>query len=238
MKEINLKDNKGLIIILGALLIIISLLTLYIRNNNNSDSIKFKEEYESLNDTVLYKDIKYPKVTLDKKNNFVYKTEDEIIDIIKNGTGLIYLGYPKCPWCRNAVNVLQKVDTKEIYYLNMYDLRDEYKIVDGVLTKTKDGSKGYYTLLKLLDSILDEYTIEENDVKYSTNEKRIYVPLVVGIKEGKIVGYHMDTVDLKDNQTPFDLLDEKQQEKLLEIYENINVSVNSEICDIEDQGGC
>ena len=237
MKEMNLKDNKILIIILSALLIIITLLSLYVRNKN-SDALKFKEEYESLNDTIAYKDIKYPTVSLDKKNPFVYKKEDEIINIIENGTGLIYLGYPKCPWCRNAVNVLQKVSAKEIYYLNMYDLRDEYKIVNGVLTKNKNGSKGYYKLLKLLDSVLDDYEIEDNGVKYSTKEKRIYVPLVVGIKDGKIVGYHMDTVDLKDNQSPMDLLDKKQQEKLLEIYENINISVNSEICDIDDQGGC
>ena len=213
------------------------MLSIYIRNKSN-DSLKFKEEYESLNDTVAYKNIKYPTVSLDKKNPFVYKTEDEIIEIVKNGTGLIYLGYPKCPWCRNAVNVLQRVDTDKIYYLNMYDLRDEYKVENDVLIKTKEGSNGYYTLLKLLDSILDDYIIKDNDKEYNVNEKRVYVPLVVGIKEGKIVGYHMDTVDLKDNQSPMDLLDKKQQEKLLEIYENINISVNSEICDIDDNGGC
>ena len=73
---------------------------------------------------------------------------------------------------------------------------------------------------------------------YKTGEKRLYVPLVVGVKEGKIVGYHVDTVTLDNDQTPYDLLTKKQQEELKEIYDDIVNEVYKNTCSIDDNNGC
>ena len=211
-----MKDDKKriLTVILLALIIILGAVKVYLKkdkvNNNDNktitDAVKFKNEYESLNGKVASGDYKYPTVTLTDTNPFVYESSKKIIETLKSGTGIIYLGFPKCPWCRNAVNVLSYLNVDKIMYLDMTDERDTYELVDGALKKTKDGSKEYYEMLNILDDILSDYEIEDDGKTYSVGEKRIYVPLVIGVKDGKIVGYHADTVELNEGQTAFDLL--------------------------------
>ena len=242
------KKRSIIIIIVIILILLISILFGMFFNNKKddkvdeikkSDAIKIKEEYESLNGKESTSGKVYPKVTLKENNAFRYATSKEIVEKIENGTGLIYLGFKQCPWCRNAINVLDYINTSEILYLDMLEERDKYEVVDGKLVKTENGTEEYKKLLTLLDSILDDYVVEdENGNKFNIEEKRIYVPLVIGVKNGKIVGYHSDTVDLNEGQSPFDLLDEKQQSKLKLIYEGINSKVFGDTCDLDGKSGC
>lgn len=242
-------NKKKLTIIIISVVIFLALIfsavLIFVNKNKevkveNTDALKIKEEYESLNNKKSNSGKTYPKVTLSENNKFKYKSAKEIVNILKSGTGLIYLGFPKCPWCRNAINVLNYVDVNEIMYLDMTNQRDEYSIKDGSLTKTKDGTKEYYEILEILDDILDTYEVSDDaGNKLSANEKRIYVPLVIGVKDGKIVGYHKDTVTLSDNQSPYDLLTKKQQSDLKKIYDDIITKVNDDFCDIENKDhGC
>lgn len=241
-----MKDGKKriLTVILLALIIIIGSVKVYLekdkiddKNNKTvTDAVKFKNEYESLNGKVASGDHKYPKVTLTDTNPFVYESADKIVETLKSGTGIIYLGFPKCPWCRNAVNVLSYLNVDKIMYLDMTDQRDTYEVSSGTLKKTKDGTKEYYEMLDILDDILSTYEIEDNGKTHSADEKRIYVPLVIGVKNGKIVGYHADTVQLNDGQGAFDLLTNEQQEELKKIYDDIKDKVYGDTCDLSDKG--
>ena len=155
--------------------------------------------------------------------------------MLDEGTGAVYFGYPNCPWCRSAVPVLieaaDEVGLETIYYLNVKDERDEIKVKeDGTLEVVKEGTEGYKKLLKRLDSVLLDYTLTDihgNEV--SANEKRIYVPLVVFIKDGEIVGYHLDTVASQKN--PFEPLNEEQKNELMDTYINLMHKVVSNVCD-------
>lgn len=234
-----MRNKKIILILLSVILVVMAfLVAVKIKDKNKDsekivkDSIKFKEEYEKLNNTTS------PKVTLKDNNPFVYADIKKVVNTLKNGTGIIYLGFPKCPWCRNAVNVLQYINTDKILYLDMTDVRDTYEVKNGVLVKTKDAEKEYYEMLDILKDILSDYEVVDNGVKYQAGEKRIYVPLVIGVLNGKIVGYHADTVDLEGNQKPSDLLTEKQKSKLKLIYDEINSKVNSSSCDIDNNHGC
>lgn len=204
------------------------------KTNINTDAVKFKEEYEILNGSEANNGYTYPKVALEDNNPFVYSSVNDAIKVLENGTGIIYFGYASCPWCRNAVNVLQHVNASEILYVDMSDQRDAYEVIDGVLTKTKDGTDGYYKLLELLASVLEDYIVDG----VSTGEKRMYVPLVVGIKEGEIVGSHEATVDLNDGQTAYNALTSSQQEELKDVYDEIASKVNTNVCDIDSDQGC
>ena len=235
----NKRKITLLIILLLTLIVLGVLLFLNLnkedeKTNTNTDAVKFKEEYEILNGSEANNRYTYPKVTLEDNNPFVYSSVDDAIKVLENGTGIIYFGYSSCPWCRNAVNVLQHVNTNEILYVDMSDQRDAYEVIDGVLIKTKDGTNGYYKLLELLDSVLEDYVVDG----ISTGEKRMYVPLVVGVKEGKIVGFHEATVDLNDGQTAYDALTNDQQEKLKDVYDDIASKVNANVCDIDSDRGC
>ena len=122
---------------------------------NQSDSKKFKNEYESLNGTkVEGKSVR--KVNIDKNNPFIYSSAEEVAKKIENKeTFAVYFGFKECPWCRSVIESLIEVSSdlglEEIYYVDVKNIRDTMKDNEGV----------------------------------SANEKRIYAPTVVSIVDGK-----------------------------------------------------
>lgn len=240
--------KKKLFIISSVVLIVIIgiLITLIIVKNNNykkSDAYKFKSEYEALNDTKTESGTNYNNVDIPKDNPIKYVSVKEAISIIKNKTGIVYFGAAWCPWCRNAVSVLfdackdKNVDT--IYYLNMDKVRNVYEVKNGKLVKTQKEQDGYYELLSLLDSVLDDETYkvsDDNEVEYDTSEKRIYMPFVISVKDGKILKTHEGTTDLNDNQTAFDKLTKKQYNELYNTYiDLINSVYSNDTCSVNEK---
>lgn len=202
------------------------------------DAEKFKKEYEEFNGkTIENTKYEYPSVEIIEDNVIKYASYDEVLEVLTDGTGVIYLGYPTCPWCRNAVPVLldaaTEVGIEDIYYINMKEERDEIKVKeDGTLEVVKEGTDGYKKLLTRLDAILSEYTLEDiHGNTVSANEKRIYVPLVVFVRDGEIVGYHTDTVESQTD--PFKLLNEDQTNELMDIYINYMHKALNDVCDSE-----
>lgn len=94
------------------LIIIIILLTAC---NNKTDAIRFKQEYESYNKDKI-------ELTISDKNIVKYSTKEEINKIIKEGTGVIFIGTPKENTSRTSINLLleaaDSTDLKEIYYID------------------------------------------------------------------------------------------------------------------------
>ena len=190
---------------------------------------------KSLNGTTSVSDKEYLEVDVDKNNVMKYTSIDKIIDIIKNGTGVIYLGYPECPWCGNAVPALleasESTSIDTIYYLNIKDDRDVLMLNenDDIITE-KEGNKKYFELVEKLDSILDDYILTDNDGKsVSTGEKRIYTPLLIFVKNGKIIAHHTDTVDSQTD--PYVALNDRQSEELLLKLINYMSKISASVCD-------
>lgn len=206
-----------------------------VKKETNEVSNKFETEYESLNGEKSKSGKVYPSVDIDDKNLMVYASEKDIENLFENkGSGIIYFGYPECPWCRNAVPNLikgvKRTTLDKIYYLNIHDMRDTKIVKDGKVVETNKGSDLYYKLLNWMDSVLEEYTIEdEKGNEVDALEKRIYVPLVVAVKEGKIVGYHLDT--LESQTDPYVELKESEKRELQSIYENLAHKVLDDLCD-------
>lgn len=201
----------------------------------NKDAQKFKDEYENLNNKTNEKNNKkFQEVEISKSNVIKYSSYDEVEEVLKNGTGVIYIGTPECPSCRNIVPVLlrssEEVELDTIYYLNVENDRD-LLILDNnkkIITEKK-GSKQYYNLVKSLDSILDEYiltSIDGDEVK--TGNKRINDPLVIFVKDGKIIYFYKDTNKDIDPYKPFS--DRQSEELLLEYIKYMGV-VSGSICD-------
>ena len=196
----------------------------YESGDENTDALKFKEEYESLNDTVRESDgAEYNNISIDENNPIKYVNIDEAIGILESETAILYIGANWCPWCRNAIPVLFDVakdnDVNTIYYLNIDDEKDVYEVEDGKLVKTTEGTESYYELLDLLDEELEDYVITNKDgKKFDTKEKRIYMPFVVAVKNGKISSSHTGTVDLDKDQTKYSKLTDDQYDELYNTY--------------------
>ena len=159
-----------------------------------SDAVKFKKEYESLNGTKSSSNKTIRTISIDKENPMVYSTADAIVEKMENNeTFVVYFGFASCPWCRSMLeSFLQSAkdnNIKKIYYVDVYDIRDKYEVnKEGKLEKTEEGTDGYNELINLLGNVLDDYNITtESGETLSTNEKRIYAPNVVAVVNGKAV---------------------------------------------------
>ena len=202
-------------------------------NSSSVDAKKFKDDYESLNGEKSASGKVYPTIEISEDNVVKYSNSDEIKKVVKSGTGIIYLGYPGCPWCRNAVPVLlhaaEDAGVDVIYYIDMLNERDKYVVEDGELVLDVEGTEQYQELLEIFDEYLDDYIIEDDDEEYDTGEKRIYVPMVFFVKDGEIVGVHADTV--KSQKNPYEFLDDEQYEELYDIYSDYIHEMLDDICD-------
>ncbi len=195
------------------------------KENKVSDASKFIEEYESLNGETTSSGKIYTTLNLEEDNKIKYETSKKIVNIIKKDTGIIYFGFPECPWCRMIVPVLLEVAKEndiDIYYLNIYDFRSTFVIENGKAKLSKEGEKDYYTILDLLDDELEDYNLAGKDgKKISTGEKRLYAPTVVFVKDGEVKGVHVASVDSQTD--PYLSLTTEQREELKNIYiDNFN----------------
>lgn len=238
--KLNLKIKKKYIIFGGITLIVLALLLLlWTVTANSKDGAKFKREYEAYNGEKSSSGKKYQTLKIDRKNKVKYSDLKSVNEIIENGTGLIYFGFPNCPWCRGMLptllDVLDCSCLDELLYVNMSDLRDEFKVVDGKAKETKEASREYYDLLKLLDDHLDDYIVEDKDgFEYETGEKRVYVPLVVAVKNGEIIRA-FDGIDLEKGASPYDELTKIQKSELEAIFSDMVAEISkvdtANVCD-------
>lgn len=172
-----------------------------------TDSIKFKEEYESLNGTSDSNGNQVRSILIDEDNPIIYANETDIISMIERKESfVVYFGFKSCPWCRSVIPSLisaaKENGVTKIYYVDVLNIRDKYELNDkNKAVRTVEGTEGYYKLLELLDPVLEEYspltyrTKKNKTKKVKINEKRIYAPNVVAIKNGEAVQMEDGLID-------------------------------------------
>lgn len=199
-----MKEKK--ILIIGGILIVLGLILSYfflIKKGDNKESgrEKFKSEYTN--------------VTSD--NPFVYRSVDQIINILEKGTGVVYLGFPECPWCQAYVpyveEVAKKVGIDKVYYFNIKEDR-------------KNNTEEYQKIVKILDVYLP------ND---DEGNKRIYVPAIIVVRNGKIVEFDDETSkDTKGYKTPEEYWKNENLDALKTKLEKSFNEIKSTVC----KSGC
>ncbi len=213
-----MKDNRLFMIIVTILAAIVLVLNIQkvISNNSQTDGIKFKEEYEKLNGKKNDQGKKYREITIDSKNKMVYKTTEEVLELIdKKKSFVLYFGFDTCPWCRSVVPTLASISkelNQEVYYIDVKDIRDTFELDDDNKPKlVKKGSKDYSKLLEKLESVLEDYTLTDSDNnEIKVGEKRIYAPSIVIVIDGKAKEL---TTGISDKQTDGYMKLTKEMEK-------------------------
>ena len=225
MKNI-VKNNKYIRVGIGILVLII--IVLIIRTNGynlsvlSSDGDTFKNDYESLNNLESSDDKVYPTVNI-TYDNIKYVSIDEALDILDKDTGVIYIGYPECIYCRVAVQVL--LDTAKgtkldnIYYLDISDVWDIKELDKNNKVVTKKEANDKYN--KLLDELGDLYLVDyklkdKKGNEVDVGEKRVNVPTVIFVVNGDIVSGNVGTLFSQDD--PYEKLNDDQIKGLSEIY--------------------
>lgn len=136
---------------------------------------------------------------VDSSNVYKRINAEDAVNMLKEGTGILYIGYNTCPWCKQIVPVLndaaKEKDINSVYYIeNFYNMRPDKNT-------NPENKEEYDELLKLLDDILP-YEKDENG--NDTTLKIIRVPLILFIKNGEIVSYHKGTYEGHNIQTKID----------------------------------
>ncbi len=202
-----------------------------------NDTEKFIEVYEGLNG-VTEDDYTFSTITIDKDVDIFYKSDEEIVDVVKDETALIYFGFENCPWCRNMLGTLTRAAADKefaIYYVDLTEIRNIYKLEGEEIVESKEGTEAYYELLDLLDEHLAEYNVYDTDgEKYSTDTKRIYAPNVVTVKDGVVEDFLAPGEEYLGD--PNEDLTEEQDEILYDRYVEMIMSINGEICDVATEG--
>ena len=146
-----------------------------------TDAEKFAKEYTEVSED----------------NVFVYRDIDEIIQIMEEGTGVVFLGFPECDWCQAYVKYLDEVakemEIEEVYYYNIKEDREE-------------NTEEYQKIVELLEERL------QND---DEGNKRVYVPNVSFHADGKLVGNNCETsLDTKGLDDPEEYWTKEEVEEL------------------------
>lgn len=135
----------------------------------------------------------------DKADYFINTSFEKTVEMITNNeSGIVYIGFQECEWCQRAVPVLAEMasETKSIvYYLN----------VDN-----EDITGNTYKQFKAL---FKNELSEDSD-----GERVLMTPLVLAIKDGKVVDSHTSLVKGFEIKSETDNLNKDQFNELLTIY--------------------
>ncbi len=193
-------ESKKIIRIMGAIIVILIGVIIFLIVNNNlknneiSDAVKFSREYGTVNED----------------NVFVYTDIDKIINVLEHETGIVYLGFPECQWCKEYVVYLNEVaksrNISTIYYYNIKEDR-------------ANNSENYLKLVNILKEYLQK---DEN------GNPRIYVPAVIFVSNGNITGFDDETsLDTLGHSNPSEYWTDDEvkdlKNRLNSYIDNINI---------------
>lgn len=171
-------------LILTLLIVVISLSGCSIKKVDDlSQAEKFAKEY-----------------SVSKDNPFKYVGIDEVLEIFKSGTGIVFFGNSDNELSRETVKLFTEaidnsnIKNNDVYYYDPVIIRD-------------DGTDEYFELLSLLDGYLNK---NENEEEY------LYLPDVYFIKSGKIIGHNNEAAFMTINNDEYSI--DKVKDNLIDSY--------------------
>jgi len=177
-----------------------------------SDGARFAIEYMEHNGQLRSNGEPHIVLNISEDNTVVYLEADEVISKLEFGSGIINLGFPICPWCREIVPHLIELAEQEnvpLYYMNIQSIRDVLELDEsGEIITTTEGTPEYHRMVEILYDWLWEYAgLNDPEIK------RIYVPTTIFVRDGDILYVHIAT--LRENyEGGYRPLDDQQVERV------------------------
>lgn len=157
---------------------------------------------------------------VDQEHVFEMISIDDAVTLIKEDTGILYVGKPDCPHCQNLVPLLNEVakenDVDTIFYLDVTDYKENNTDFDKVIDLFKnlyEGNPCLPTVLVVKDGVIIGFEYTDNSTKDDLAN------LIVSLKEAEslvINDYHKPVISLKED------------------YEDVIVYISGEKLNIED----
>ena len=176
----------------------------------------FREQLFKVNNNITDSERFYTEYNDVPVNNvYKYVTAKEAIELFKSDSAVIFFGFKECKWCQSYAPILDEYakenNVETIYYVDIKEDRanntEEYKaIVEYLTTYLKEDGNG---------------------------NKRIYVPDVYFVKDGKILGHNNDTSTEEgaDTEGYYEEHGDELKKKINDLFDKIEA-----VCDDSDKG--
>ncbi len=186
-----------------------------------------KTAFEALNGQTAANGQPYIEVHIPEDSLFVPINEEDALQLLESGTGVLIFEFPECPWCRNMMPVVdeaaKEMALSKLYTFNIREERDQITLGDdGELVVVNEGTEFYRKVLDLLGESASVYEgLNDESIR------RIYAPTVFVIVDGEVVSSHVSTIDSQTD--PMVPLTVAQHQELLDIYKGM-FEVISPVC--------
>ena len=202
-------------------------------NDNNSDTTSFENDFP-LHDMSEYE--------IGGDHRFYYVTMDEALQLLDDESfnGILYFGFPGCPWCQVVMPLLhevsQETNTDVFYVSRRHDLR-EGEWVDW------DEEMAWWLYERIEMNWIYEEVDEDADEDALPVPIRpnIFVPQIIHLRNGVIVDHHRGTFEGHDIEGEGDdrylpELTESEHDTLFETYMRIFSGVHeAPVCPADDE---
>lgn len=147
------------------------------------------------NNSVAHREFSDTHGGVGNRNVFYEVSVDEVLDIMKKDSSIVYFGYSDCEWCKGYVPTLNKAAKKngvnKIYYCDV-----------------KKAAKNKESYKKLINLLGDSLHIDE-DGKYV-----LYVPYVAFVKNGTVIRSDSETSSVIGSDTPEEYWTDEEKDEL------------------------
>ena len=186
-----------------------------------------KNAFEALNGQTAANGQPYMEVHIPEDSLFEPINEEDALQLLESGTGVLIFEFPECPWCRNMMPVVdqaaKEMALSKLYTFNIREERNQITLGDdGALVTVNEGTEFYRKVLELLGESASVY-----DGLNDESIRRIYAPTVFVILDGEVISSHVSTVDSQSD--PFIPLTDAQHQELLDIYKGM-FEIISPVC--------
>ena len=179
----------------------------------------------TLNETI---EKEYPEV---EGTCVIYKAnQEQILNMLKHGTGVVFFSWIDCPWCHRYVNNVNKIcrdNGLDVLYYDIYEDR-------------QNNTEFYLEVKELVKNALEEENSFDSD-----GNTRIYVPNIYVVSNGESIGHDntssMESSKFEDTAESYwaELLENgKSREEDLIVRLNEYASKTKELRDEIDKKGC
>lgn len=141
---------------------------------------------------------------METENVFVKSNMQEVLKMIEEGkSAIVYFGFPDCPWCIEALPIMNEV--AKTYHQNIY------------YVQTRDEDRNLIYTEEEKSAILE--VVGEFEEKDDDGQIQLFVPLVVVIQDGQAISGNVGTVDGHDAHER--KMSEEEKAALTDIYDTM-----------------
>lgn len=160
---------------------------------------------------------------LEDSSAFYEGDHDSVEKMLQHGTGILYFSFPECPWCQKYTPLLAELAEEAGVRILYYDIHQD-----------KEDDREWY------DAVAAEIDAKNSSISRYDNDgnRLIYMPLVLFLREGTVIGYDDETCDISSSEfSPETYWTEEKKEalsqRLLPLMEEIRASQEE-----KNSGGC